>query len=187
MSIAIRPRKTLPRPFEPCAIPAIPIATVSVHGDLAVADLPQRAGVLAGHPHGTLPLLGEAGVVGDQDPVSLAGPFEHPLDALAVEVVLVPVHGGEQALKSLLGGAGNILGKGIAVLVGQFGQQPSQVTFQGVGPLAPGEMDPERIEERGQLGHRLGGSLQDADSCVQLILAASLFPASRPCFQPHES
>ena len=147
-----------------------PFGVVGVDGNLAVAHLPQRAGVLAGHSHRALPLLGEAGVVDDQDTVPLAGQFEHLFDALAVEVVLVPGHGGEQALKSLLGGTGNILGDGIAVLVGQFGQKPSQVAFQRVGTLATGEMDPERIEERGQLGHRLRGSLHDADGCVHTPL-----------------
>jgi hypothetical protein len=47
---------------------------------------------------------------------------EHPLDALAVKVVLIPGHGGQQVLEALLGGAGDDLGDGVAVLVGVLGQ-----------------------------------------------------------------
>ena len=69
---------------------------VAVDGDLAVAFLAQGAGVLPGDAHRALALLGEAGVIEDQDAVSLAGRSEHLLDTLAVEVVLVPSRGGGQ-------------------------------------------------------------------------------------------
>ena len=130
---------------------------VAVDGDLAVAFLAQGAGVLPGDAHRALALLGEAGVIEDQDAVSLAGQSEHLLDTLAVEVVLVPSRGGEQSLELLFGGAGDARGDGIAVLVGQFGQQPSQVAIQGMSPFAAREMNMERLQERDQLGQWLGG------------------------------
>ena len=107
---------------------------VAVDGDLAVAFLAQGAGVLPGDAHRALALLGEAGVIEDQDAVSLAGQSEHLLDTLAVEVVLVPSRGGEQALELLFGGVGDARGNGIAVLVGQLGQQPSQVRSRACRP-----------------------------------------------------
>ena len=69
------------------------LGVVAVDGDLAVAGLAQGAGVLPGDADGALALLGEAGVVEDQDAVALGGQGEQALDALAVEVVLVPGDG----------------------------------------------------------------------------------------------
>src|SRR5271166_4688634 len=136
---------------------------VAVDGDLAVAFLAQGAGVLPGDAHGALALLGEARVIEDQDAVSLAGQSEHLLDTLAVELVLVPSRGGKQALELLFGGAGYARSDGIAVLVGQLGQQPSQVAIQGMSPFAAREMNMERLQERGQLGQWLGGSLRNTN------------------------
>jgi hypothetical protein len=59
---------------------------VAVDRDLAVGGLAQRAGVLASDADGALALLGEAGVVDDQDAVALGGQAEQSLDALAVIV-----------------------------------------------------------------------------------------------------
>ena len=145
---------------------------VAVDGDLAVAFLAQGAGVLPGDAHRALALLGEAGVIEDQDAVSLAGQSEHLLDTLAVEVVLVPSRGGEQALELLFGGVGDARGDGIAVLVGQLGQQPSQVAVQGMSPFAAREMHMERLQERGQLGQWLGGSLRNTNSGLHTPLYA---------------
>ena len=50
---------------------------MAVDGDLAIADLAQGAGVLPAHADGALPLLGEAGVVEEQDPIALGGQGEH--------------------------------------------------------------------------------------------------------------
>src|SRR5271165_785719 len=83
---------------------------MAVDGDLAVGGLVQGVRVLAGEADRTAALLGEAGVVEDQHGVALGGQLEHPPDALAVEVVLVPGHGGHQPLEPLLGGAGDDLG-----------------------------------------------------------------------------
>ncbi len=82
---------------------------MAVDGDLAVAGLTQGAGVLPGHPDGAAALLGEAGIIEDQHAVPLAGQAEHRLDALAIEVVFVPVDAGQEPLESLLGGAGDDL------------------------------------------------------------------------------
>src|SRR5581483_7882177 len=133
---------------------------VAVDGDLAVAGLAEGAGVLAGDTDGRFALLGEAGVVEDEDAVALGGEGEHALDTLAVEVVVVPGGGGEQALELLLGGAGDVLGNGVAVFVGQFGEQAGEVAFEGVGPFAATEVEAERLQERGQLGQRLRGGLR---------------------------
>src|SRR5262249_50087603 len=124
-------------------------------GDLAVAELAQGAGVLPGHAHGGVALLGEAGVVEDQGGVALGGQGQQALDALSVEVVLVPAHGGEQSLEGLLGSAVDDLGEGVAVLVGMLGQHPGEVAFQGVGGLGAGEVDVEGAQELVQRRHRL--------------------------------
>jgi len=135
---------------------------VAVDGDLTIAGLAQGAGVLAGDADGTVTLLGEAGVVEDQDAVALGGQPEHDLDALAVEVVLVPVDGGEESLETLLGGSGDDLGDGVTVLVGMFGEQPGEIAFEGLSPLAPLELDAERREELGQFGQRSAGSVRNS-------------------------
>ena len=113
-------------------------------------------------PDGAAALLGEAGVVEDQDAVPLGGQAEQGLDPLAVEVLLVPVDGGQEPLESLLGGAGDDLGEGVAVLVGVLGEQPGEVAFQGLAALAPLEMDAEGFEELGQFGQRGAGHLRDS-------------------------
>jgi hypothetical protein len=40
---------------------------VGTDDDLAVGDLAQRAGILAGHPDRTASLLGQPGIIEDQD------------------------------------------------------------------------------------------------------------------------
>src|SRR5512135_279595 len=96
------------------------LGVVAIDRDLAIADLARGAGVLAGDADGAAARLGEAGVVEDQDGIALGGQFEHPPDALAVAVVLVPEHGGQGAPEALLGGAGDDLGEGVAVLVARL-------------------------------------------------------------------
>ena len=125
---------------------------MAVDADLAVAALAEGAGVLPLDADGALALLGEAGVIEDQDGIALGGQGEHPPDPLAVEVVLVPGHLGEQALEALLGGAGDDLGDGVAILVGLLGQQPGEVAFEGGGALAAGEVDAERLQEPASSG-----------------------------------
>jgi hypothetical protein len=107
---------------------------------------------LPGDADGALPLLGEAGVVEDQDPIALRGQFEQAPDPLAVEVVLVPVDAGQESLEALLGGARDDLGEGVAVLVGVLGEQTGEVAFEGLGSLTPPEVDAEGSEELGELG-----------------------------------
>ena len=139
---------------------------MAVDRDLAVADLAQAARVLPGHPRGVLALLGEAGVVEDQDGVALGGQGQQPPDALAVEVVVVPGHAGQQPLQGLLGGAGDDLGDGVAVLVGVLGQEPGQVALQGAARLGALEVGAERRQEGSQLGHRRGRRMRHAGRCA---------------------
>jgi hypothetical protein len=135
-------------------------------------------------------LLGEAGVVEDQDAIALGGQAEHVLDALPVEVVLVPVDGRQKALEALLGGPRYDLGDGVAVLVGVLGEQPGEVAFQCLGSLAPVEVDTEGGEELGQLGqwsargvwdssrfHALTTNLTNQSSVNKVVLILALFIA----------
>src|SRR3954451_24030914 len=148
------------------------LGIMTVDGDLAVALLAQGAGVLTSDAHGTAALLGEAGVVEDQNAVSLAGKLKQLLDALSVEILLVPSRRGQQTLKLLLGGTGDARGDGITVLVGQLGQQPGEVAIQGMPFLAAQEMDMERPEELGQLWYRLERSLWNANGVLHTPLYA---------------
>ena len=97
---------------------------VTVDGNLAVAGLAQGARVLPLHADGALALLGEAGVVEDEDGVAFAGKLHEGADALIVEVVVVEGDAGQQVVQALLAGVGDDLGDGIAVFVGVFGEQP---------------------------------------------------------------
>ena len=97
-------------------------------------------------------MLGEAGVVEDQDAIALGGQAEHILDALPVEVVLVPVDGRQKALDALLGGPRYGLGRWCRSSCWGAGEQPGEVAFQCLGSLAPVEVDTEGGEELGQLG-----------------------------------
>jgi len=154
---------------------------VAVDGDLAVADLAQGAGVLPGHAHGGAALLGEAGVVEDQGGVALRGQGQQVLDALPVQVVLVPAHGGEQPLEGLLGSAGDDLSEGVAVLVGVLGQHPREVAVQGVGGLGTGEVDVEGAQELVQRRHRL--ARRERYSFCRLH--TSLYARSRQVTKPY--
>src|SRR5207248_11628382 len=69
---------------------------VAVDGDLAVAGLAQSAGVLPLDADGALALLGEAGVVEDEDGVALRGQAHQGADTLVVEVVFVEGDAGQQ-------------------------------------------------------------------------------------------
>ncbi len=135
---------------------------VAIDGDLAVGRLAQRPGILAGDADGAAALLGEAGVVADQDAVALGGQCGQALDPLTVEVLLVPGHGRQQALEPLLGGAGDDPGEGVAVLVGMLGEQAGEVASQGPRPLAAPEVDAEGGKEFGQLGQRDAGGVGDS-------------------------
>ena len=126
---------------------------MAVDSHLAIANLAQRAGVLPRHANGGLALLGEAGVVEDQGRIALGGQVPQILDALLVEIVVVPGHGREQALQGLFGGARDDSGNGVAVLVGMFGEHPGEVAFQGVGGLGTGEVDVEGTQKLVQCRH----------------------------------
>ena len=87
---------------------------------------------------------------------------------------------GEQALEALLGGAGDDLGDGVAVLVGVLGEQAGEVAFEAAGALAAGEVDAERFQELGQFRQRLRGCLQDShDGVPPPILCRSSHPTKQ--------
>jgi hypothetical protein len=135
---------------------------MAIDRDLTVAGLAQCPEVLPGDTDGAPALFGEAGVVEDQDAIALGGQGEQALDPLPVEIVFVPVDGRQEALEALLGGAGDDLGDGVAVLGGQFGEQSGEVAFQCRGPLTPVEVDAEGREELSQLGQWSAGSEGDS-------------------------
>jgi hypothetical protein len=101
--------------------------------------------------------------------VPLDGQGEQALDAPAVQVVLVPGHGGQEALEALLGGAGDDLREGVAVLVRVLGEQAGEVAFQGLGSFAPLEVDAERCEELGQSGQRGAGRVGDSGLFIPFL------------------
>jgi hypothetical protein len=139
-----------------------PLGGVAGDGDLAVGRLAEGAGVLTGDADGAFALLGEAGVIEDQHAVTLGRQSEETFDPLAVQVLLIPGHGGQQALETLLGGAGDDLGEGVAVRVGVLGEQAGEVAFQGGRPLAAGEVDTEGGEELGEFWQWGTGSVWDS-------------------------
>jgi len=128
------------------------LGVVAMDADLTVGDLAQGARILPSHSHRAMTLLGEAGVVEDQDAVPLGGQLGEPLDALAVEILVVPGHLSEQSLESLFGGAGDDLREGVAVLDGMLGKQPREVAFQGLSRLTAHELNTEGREKLGQFG-----------------------------------
>src|SRR5262249_52946985 len=80
--------------------------------------------------------------------------LEQASDALPVEIIFVPVDVVQEPLEALFGGPWDDLSDGIAVLVGVLGEQPREVTFEGLRSLAPVEVDSEGGEELGKFGHR---------------------------------
>jgi hypothetical protein len=71
------------------------------HRDLATRHLPERPGVLPGHAHGLLALLGEPGVVDNQKAVG-AEPAADPGAQPVEDVLLVPRALVEELLQRLL-------------------------------------------------------------------------------------
>jgi hypothetical protein len=96
---------------------------MTVDSDLKVGPLAQGVGRLVGDAHRAGGLLGEAVSAKIRTP-SLAGQLKHLLDALAIEVLLVPGRCGRQALELVLRSTGDARSDGVTVLVGQRGQQP---------------------------------------------------------------
>ena len=145
---------------------------VTVDGHLAVARLAQGAGVLPLHADGALTLLGEAGVVEDEDRVAFAGKSPQGVDALVVEVVFVEGDAGQQVVQALLVGAGDDLGEGVAVLVVVLGQQAGEVAFQGLPPLGAAEVDVERAQEFVQLRQGRGRGMRFSRGSLHTSLYA---------------
>ena len=88
---------------------------------------------------GAATLLGEAGVVEDQDAIALGGQAEHVLERCRLRSSSSQSMAVKRALEALLGGPRYDLGDGGAVLVGALGKQPGEVAFQCLGSLAPVE------------------------------------------------
>src|SRR6516164_286378 len=72
-------------------------------GDLAVGLLPQGATVLALHAHGVLALLGEAGVVDDEDALGAGERLGHAGAVAAQDGALVPRALANELLQRLFG------------------------------------------------------------------------------------
>ncbi|MDB5348857.1 MAG: hypothetical protein JWN86_104 [Planctomycetota bacterium] len=60
--------------------------------------------------------------------------------------------GGVLTIGPLLGSVGDDFGDRVAVLIGMLGERSGEVTFEGLSPLAPLEVDGEGGEELGQFG-----------------------------------
>ena len=76
------------------------------------------ARILPLHPYRSLPLLGKAGIVNDQDAMGGSCLGAHPLDPLAPEVFLLPWNGGEELLHRLHARAGDRVVIEVSCLVG---------------------------------------------------------------------
>jgi hypothetical protein len=127
------------------------IGVATGHGDLTIADLPQGARVLPRHPHRHLALLGKTGVIQHQDTIAQGGFRDHLVHPLTVKVLCIPLHIGEELLQPLFTGAGHGLRHGIAVLVGQRGEQSRHIPLQGLPTLWPPEADLEGTQKVFQL------------------------------------
>jgi hypothetical protein len=79
--------------------------------------------------------LGKPRIIHHQHAIAQGGFGVHFLHPLAVEVLLIPLHGGEELLQALFACAWDGLGDGIAVLGGQLGEQPGHIPLQGLHPL----------------------------------------------------
>jgi hypothetical protein len=135
-----------------------------VDRDLAVIHLAQRSRVVTCHPDRRCPLLGEAHSVDDAHPITFGAQGMETSNALVVEGVLVPAHGGHQALERLLRGEGNNLSQGVTVLGRVLREQPGELALHRVAAFAALEVDVERGEKGFQLGQRLAGRLGKARS-----------------------
>jgi hypothetical protein len=145
---------------------------VTVDSDLAVAGLAQGARVLAFDANRGLALLGEASVVEDQDGIPLCGQLHQGTDAMVVEVVLVEGDASQQVVQTLLVGAGDDLGDGVAILVLVLSQQSRQVAFQGLPPLGAAEVNVERPQELVQFRQRCRRRMRLSFCCLHTSLYA---------------
>src|SRR5918996_4196192 len=131
------------------------VAVAAGDRHLRVAHLAQGARVLAGHPHRSFPLFGEAGVIQQQHAIAQGSGGQHQLHSLTIEVFLIPGHAAEEPLEALLTGAWHGLSNGVAVLVGQFCEPSGGVAFPGSPGLRAVETHLEAAQEPLKLGQRV--------------------------------
>ena len=124
---------------------------VGTDDDLAIGDLAERAGILAGHPDRAAPLLGQPGVVQHQK--ALGRTLRHQgLHALLVEGLGLPGRIGQEMLQAFGRGPRHRRGDGVTVLARQVGQQPCEVALHA---LPAGRAAEERRE-----GCQVGGEFR---------------------------
>src|SRR5262249_24829892 len=121
------------------------------HADLAVTDLAQGAGVLALHADGVRPLLGEAGVVQDQQALATQGAAQ-VLGQLIADGSLVPGALAEELLQALLVivrttvDALEAFGQGAGALAAAVEQQAAEVEFRPRPPALAAEVGEDVIQ-----------------------------------------
>ena len=131
------------------------ITVAAGHRHLAVPHLAQGARILASDPHRGRALLGKAGIVEDQDTIARGRFGDHLRYPLPVQILLVPLHIGEELLQPLGIGPWHRLSDGIAILIGHLSEQPCGLTLQGVSALRPPKTHlegPQKFASFRQLG-----------------------------------
>ena len=117
---------------------------VRADDDLAIGDLAQGPGILAGDADRAAPLLGQPGVVQHQEAVRRT--LRHQgLHALLVEGLGLPGRIGQQMLQAFGRGPRHRGGDGVTVLPRQVGQQTREVALHA---LPAGRAAEERREGR---------------------------------------
>jgi hypothetical protein len=94
--------------------------------DLAIGHLAQGTGILASHAHRAAPLLGQLGVIQDQEAVGRAL-RDQGLHALLIQVLRGPGRIGQEVWQAFGRGPRHGSGNGVTVLAGQVGQQVREV------------------------------------------------------------
>src|SRR5262245_45124601 len=84
----------------------------------------------------------------------MRGLGDHLLHPLSVEVLLIPQHISEEVLQPLRTGPWHRLGDGIAVLLGQLGEQPRRIALQRLPACRPPKAHLQRTQKLLKLRHR---------------------------------
>ena len=124
---------------------------VGTDDDLAIGHLAQGPGILAGDPDRTAPLLGEPGVIQDQETLGRTLRHEGP-HALLVEGLRLPGRIGQEMLQAFGRRPRHRGGDSITVLARQVGEQPREVALHA-RPAG-------RATEQGREGYQVGGELR---------------------------
>jgi hypothetical protein len=98
------------------------------HADLAVVDLPRRAGVLPGDSGRADAFLDEPGVVDDEHTRGVVAEGAQDVAAdVVTDAVDIPARGAQQPLHAVRGHRPGVLSQRPAVLALESGQQPAQI------------------------------------------------------------